>query len=390
MARVAGRSCSTFFGVKAVDSTARRCRCSSPWRLNSGATCTAVAGDSPLATMSSANDRGESRRSARVARLASHARTTAIGVPARSMPSAHQCWRAQRWSSAARVAEERARVELGRSVPSVRHAGSLTGGGNRRSHRGARPPLRWTAPTRPGTIARQNPHGGRLHRPGPLLEEARDADRLPGDGDARGPLRGGRRTPADAGALEPLEPELLVGLRGERAAVRGSLPPQRFNRAGRHRRRPRHAGRRRRGGHRDRRGARSRGARPPRAGGPVGTRRHDCIAPRTAADPPATLAAHPPVAVPDPASGRRARPQPRLRRRRAEAAPRPLPTSESAARRAHPRLPARRSLPQRQQAQRGAAPAAPAGPPRLGLRRARIAGSPRTRRTGTSWSTPSG
>ena len=100
MARVAGRSCSTFFGVKAVDSTARRWRWSSPWRLNSGATCTAVAGDSPLATMSSANDRGESRRSVRVARLASHASTTAMGVPAGSIPWAHQCWRAQRWSSA--------------------------------------------------------------------------------------------------------------------------------------------------------------------------------------------------------------------------------------------------------------------------------------------------
>ena len=100
MARVAGRSCSTFFGVNAVDSTARRWRCSSPWRLNSGATCTAVSGDRPLATMSSAKERGESRRSVSVARLASHPSTTAMGVPARSIPWAHQCWRAQRWSSA--------------------------------------------------------------------------------------------------------------------------------------------------------------------------------------------------------------------------------------------------------------------------------------------------
>ena len=143
MARVAGRSCSTFFGVKAVDRTARRWRWSSPWRLNSGATCTAVAGDSPFATMSSGNDRGDSRRSVRDARLASHARTTGIGaglvhrLRPPVLPGAALELRAP-------VAEERHRVDLGRSYLSVRHAGSLTDGAvNRRGERAwqHRPPV---------------------------------------------------------------------------------------------------------------------------------------------------------------------------------------------------------------------------------------------------------
>ena len=108
--------------------------------------------------MSSAKERGDRRRSASTARLASHDRTTAVGGPCSSTPSAHQCWRAQRSSSASQSPKNMATsISAGPRVR-VRHDRAVWPNGRRRAPDGRSPGR--AGRLRPGTDRSAPPPSG--------------------------------------------------------------------------------------------------------------------------------------------------------------------------------------------------------------------------------------